>query len=391
MIARAAHFSTRVVAWLVAVAALLVATTAARAGEWLLVPSATLTTGTDTNPRLLPDPPQDEYGTQADVAATLSGGTERLDLAISPRVSLLRSRSDRSLDSENYYLTVASQWRSERSTWSAGVDWVRDNTRLSELGGSGLVQGDSRREGLSLSAGPTWQVSERVTAGARVGWDDTRYLDAGNSGLADYTRTTASLFGSAALSARTSFTLSAQGGVLDSPARSEPTRNVGLTAGVRHEFSPRWQAELAAGPAWATSGTDTVSGYLFSAEIARRGELAQLSAVATRRLDPLGTGLLAVVEELSLGVTRPFSERLTVSVAARATRNRTLFDSADLPDQETRYLGLDASLRWQVTEAWSVVLDVGQRQQEVLPFQPDRADSYRATLGVSWNGRGMIL
>lgn len=359
------------------------------AADWRFAPNASLGFAATSNPRFLPQGGEDEQLRLADLGAELTVATETLDLSFVPRLSFERARGSSESDRDNDYqfLSAKSTLRRERSRWIAALDWAHDSTRISELGTTGLVQQDYRREFLAVSAGPSWSLSEKVAVGASAQWSDTDYRDAEASGLVDSVRTSVSSFVSSSITERSTFTLSVRGGLLESDRPGGRTRDASLSVGFRHELSPRWQLELAAGPAVAESGANTTNGRLFTAGLSHGGEVTRFSVGASRRLDPLGTGFLAVVEQVTAAVEQHRSEQLTLSLGASASRNRTLFDAAVSEDQETRYYQLSGSARWRLAESWSLWLDLAARLQETRNLTTASAESFRAYLGIAWRGR----
>lgn len=359
------------------------------AAEWQLTPNSRLASGYTDNPRFLPEGGNDEIQNGAELGAQLTGGTERLRVAVTPRATFSRYRTDQSLDTNNQYLGLTTSWQTERVQWSGDVQLTHDSTQTSELGTTGLVQNNSRRDYLSVGAGPRWTASEALTLGANAQWNDVHYADDFSSGLADYTRSSASLSGALATSDRTRITLSVQGGELQAASRQVPTRDAGLTLGLNHELGPRWSLSVAAGPSWADSGADTLQGTLYSANIVRKGEVLQLTAGGYRRLEPVGTGLLALIEGVTLSAAQRLSERLSVSLSGQANRTRELFGNGS----DVRYSAATGSLSWNYVRAWTLSFSVEERYQEVASNDSaaSSADSYRVWLGLGWNGRTLAL
>lgn len=363
------------------------------AGEWQLTPSSQLTTGHVGNPRLALQGSDDELQNGAEIAAQLRGGGERLQLDVTPRATFSRNRSDRSLDTNNQFLGLGASWQNERSLWTMSALAARDSTQTSELGTTGLIQDNQRRSSILASAGPRWTVSENFSTGATVQWNDVRYADAAATGLADYSRGSASLYGTFATSDLTGITLNATAGSLEATNRPRPTRDAGLTLGLRHELGPLWSISLAAGPSWADSGLSTNRGTLYSASATRQGELLQFSATASRQLNPVGTGVLTEADGFQLSVMRRLSERFTATVSGQFTRNREIFNEVGVVGLETSYGVAAAAFNWAFARSWTLSLSVEERLQKVTTFSASSgsADGYRVWLGFGWNGRTLTL
>ena len=374
------------------IAALLGPGVPAFAAEWQFTPNSRVTSGYTGNPRFLAEGGDDELQNGAEIGALLNSRTERLQLSIVPRATFSRFQSDETLDTNNQYLGMTSAWQTERVLWKGNAQFTHDSTQTSELGTTGLIQGNSRRELAAVGAGGTWTVYENFSSGANVQWNDVHYADAESSGLEDYSRSSASLFATAAISDRTKLTLSAQGGRLESASRSQPTTDSGLTLGLNHTLGPQWSLSVAAGPSWADSGLETLQGTLYSADVTRQGELTQFAAGVSRRLEPVGTGFLTLSEAFTLSVTRRMTETLSVMLSGQATRYRELFNDSSAGGRDTRYAGATGSLNWNFARAWALSLSVEQRYQEVVStVNEGAADSYRFWLGISWTGRTLML
>ena len=104
-------------------------------------------------------------------------------VAAAPRATFSRYRSDHRWIPTTSILDLTTSWQTERALWSGGAQFTHDSTQTSELGTTGLIQNNSRRDYVSVEAGPRWTASENLTMGANVQWNDVHYADAFSSGL----------------------------------------------------------------------------------------------------------------------------------------------------------------------------------------------------------------
>jgi len=365
----------------------------AGAAEWQFTPTSSLSSGYSENPRFLPDGSDGQQQATAELAAHLAGGTERLTIGLDPRATFSRYRSDQDLDTNNQYLGLSSSWQTERTLWSGNAQFDHDSTQTSELGTTGLVQNNSRRQNVMASVGPRVTLSETLSTGANVQWTDVHYKDGLSSGLSDYSRGTASLFGTLATSERSRFTLSVSGSRLEAARNLRPTDDASATLGLSHEMGQQWSASLSAGPSWADSGEQTRRGTVYSADVTRQGERQQFTAGVHRRLDPIGTGFLSLTDAITLNLSQRLSERMSAAFTGSVTRNRELFSGASNEGRETRYASASGSVSWTVASAWSISISIEDRVQEVVSSGPNsgKADGYRAWLGLNWNGPTRLL
>lgn len=366
----------------------------AAAGEWEFTPSSRLSPGYTTNPRLLPAGGRDVYVNVGELAALASVTTERATLSLSPRATFSRFQGDDALDSNDQFLGVASSWKSERTFWAGSAQLSRDSTQVSELGTTGIVDSNRRREFIALDAGPRLQLSESGAAGMRLQWQDSRYIDAAASGLVDYSYGAATVFGESRFSERALLRLGARAGVLQSPARVRDSKDADLTLGLDYELGPLWRTSVTAGPSWADSGLEQDYGYLFTADVTRHGETVQLKAGVSHKLNPTGRGLLTQADAIDLGASRELSERVAVGITGQYLRNQDIFNLANATGQQVRFYEVDGWLSWRITQGWTAMLSLGGRTQDVLASgaaSRSSADSYRASFSLAWNGRTVTL
>ncbi len=362
----------------------------AGAAEWRFSPSSRLSPGYTTNPRLLPAGGKDVYVNVAEAAALASLSTERATLSLSPRATFSQYQGDDSLDSNDQYLGISSSWKSERTLWAGAAQLSRDSTQISELGTTGIVASNRRREFISINAGPRWQLSESGAAGVNAQWQDSRYVDAAASGLVDYSYGAATVYSETQFSERGVVRLGARAGVLTTPARVRDSKDADLTLGFDYELGPRWRSSLSVGPSWADSGYEQDRGYLFSADVSRRGETVQLKAGVSHKLNPTGRGLLTEANAFELSASRELSERVATGMTGRYLRNADIFNLSAATGQQVRFYEVDGWLSWRITQTWTAVLSLGGRTQDVVTAgeaSRSSADSYRMSFSLSWNGR----
>ncbi|GFE87074.1 hypothetical protein [Steroidobacter agaridevorans] len=365
----------------------------AAAAEWQVVPSAYVGTSYADNPRLLPDGGDSTEGAIGELSASLTRLTERSELTLLPRMASSRYSDEDSLDNDNQYLTAGYRRQGERSVWNTEIGFTRDTTLTSELGSTGLVQSNRRHEASSVTIAPNVTFTERLSGGLQMYLTDHRYVDAEFSGLVDYRYMALSLFSTIALTdTGSALTVSAQGGELSTEGfGGSATRDGSVRLGWSFQPWLLWTVELSAGPSIVETDNASDSGYVFDGEIKRQSERWSLTANAERSQSPTGRGMLTRRHALKLSFNRALTERLSTNVAAHWVSTEDL-----LPQQsggaayEVQYARLDIGASWRLSRNWSLSLQLSGNTQD-YELAAERANGYRASLNVVWNGQPQSL
>lgn len=363
---------------------------AAHASEWLVSPNARVAADYTDNPRMLREGGESSAGAVGELSASIVRRTERTDLTLQPRLRSSRYRDAESLDSDDQYVSLALKHVAERAEWNASANFTRDTTLTSELGSTGIVQANRRHEGLTLSAGPTFMLTERVNAGAQLYWMDNHYVDAEFTGLVDYEYQALSVFSNYALSELSSATLAAQGSELVVPEQQSKTRDASLRLSWRYQPWSLWTLAISAGPTYVEAEYGNDSGEVFDVDLQRQGELWTITAKAGREMAPTGRGVLTRRDQVSIGLNHRITDRLSGGISARWIRNQDLLPQPGIAFAEVTYGRLDLRADWRVAEHWSVALAFGGATQE-YDSTSGSAENYRASLSIVWNGQPQSL
>jgi hypothetical protein len=363
---------------------------AAHAAEWLVTPTARISTDYTDNPRLLQDDDAASAGAVSEMSASFLRRSERLELSLQPRVRFARYSDDASLDSDDQYVDARLGYVGERSQWSASLNLTRDTTLTSELGSTGFVESNRRHESLALSAGPSLQLTERLNAIAQAYVMESRYPDAEGTGLVDYQYRAMSLSSGFSYSERSTFVVTVQGGELLVPDQNTRTRNGALRLGWKYEPFSLWTAEFSAGPAYVEAEHGEDSGAVFDASFLRQGERTTVSLTGSRELTPTGRGVLTRRDRVVLGTTHAFTQRLNGSVSVQWIRNQDLLPQAGIALYEVDYGRLELGMGWRFAEQWTLALALSGATQK-YQSRADDAENYRASLSVIWKGQPRSL
>lgn len=365
----------------------------ASAAEWRVLPSAFVGASYADNPRLRVDDDSSASGSVGELKASLQRLTERSELSLLPRFIASRYSDDESLDSEDLFVNGGYRWVGERSEWNMDLGWIRDTTLTSELGSTGLIDSNRRHETGSLTIAPKVTFTERASGGVQMYVADHRYIDADLTGLVDYRYMAVSLFSSFVLTdAGSALTVTGQGGRLTTEGLfGAETRNGTLRLGWTFQPWLLWTASLSGGPAIVQTSSAEDTGWVFDGEIKRQGERWSLTANAGRNQSPTGRGVLTRRDEAKLTFSRNITERLGASIAARYIQSQDL-----LPQQgrvrayEVDYAQLSMAASWRVSRDWSLSLQLIGNSQD-YELAPERANGYRASFNVIWNGQPQSL
>jgi len=371
------------------------ASSASLAAEWVVTPSAIATTHAQQNPYLQPDEKsQDETSTGVSTQANLdlSRETERLSLSLHPSASLYRYPDKSQLDRDEEHLNGAMSWRNEKSVWGADVSFARDTTLTSELGDTGLTQGNQRHEAYGASLGPSFQLSERLTVQASVGSSVNRYPGTPSDFLENYRYDSVSTGLSYVLSDRALLSLSGAAGRLNSEGQGNHTDNASLSLGIQYALSPYWTVGAGAGPSLTRLGDTNQRGVVYHASLARSLEDAALSLSVSRSQQPSGSAIITNVEQAALSYGATLSERLTSSVTATYVRRSNVFRAFGLDLNRVRYARLETSLSWHVSPSWQIGAGAGGSLQKTSSFfvNDQTGRGYDVSLSLSWNGKPYV-
>jgi hypothetical protein len=138
------------------------------------------------------------------------------------------------------------------------------------------------------------------------------------------------------------------------------------------------------------AGSD--SGAVFGAELKRTAERWSFATALSRSQSPTGRGVLTRRDRALLSCSRSLAERLNASVSAQWIRNQDLQSQAGGGAHSfyVDYGQLDLSADWRLARSWSLLLRLSGNTQK-YNTGPDRAEGYRASLSIVWNGQPQTL
>ena len=374
----------------------LLGSSTARAAEWQGTPSVRLGAEYADNPLLVPKSATTYTSSTgdgtADLSADISKHGDNYDLSADPRAFFSRYVHRSLFDHDDQYLNLTGDLKSERTTWQGGVNGVRDTALTSEVGLTGITDTNRRHESLSVDGGPTYHLTERLTAAGQGSWLANHYVDAVGTGLVDYRYLSGDLNTNYALTERTQLGLDVSAGQLSASQGTSRSNNYAVQAVLTSRLTELWTANLSGGPSREDfGGVQRAAGAVYAAGLQHQGELYNLNAKISRTVTPTGRGVLTKYDQVLLSASGSITERLSTVVTAQYSRNRDyLNNSPTAPGTYAlRYYSVQDELQWKLTPAWSLSLTAQAQRQytTVPPGSGETASSYRVNLGVVWTGR----
>ena len=364
----------------------------ASAADWTETFDASANAAYVTNPQLLPGSNIADQSGQVMLDGATHAQTERAQLTVTPRFSVIRYAHETDLDFETGSVDVAFLRKLERGQWTLDGQALVDSTVVSELGTTGITSINRRHYAESISTGYQYDLTERLSWQLQGMWQDTRYTDALRFGLTDYG------YVSAQSGLGWSFSERIQGSFTLETDRIDP--KVGVTQNeysasvqLKRSFSERyaWRASIGgarvqAGPA----GSQTSS--LFELGASRQGERVQWDLSVKRAVLPIGNGLLAREDLASFGATVGISERSSVNLSLNVIRTEPVTVSVYLaPGISLAYQVYSGAAWGQASAQW--LYHLSRHWALAATYQRARARNYlfaewangdQARIGVVW-------
>jgi hypothetical protein len=363
----------------------------ALAAEWTFSPTIDLSAQTQQNPRLTTDENRKDdisNGLGAIAGLGLQRRTELTTLSVSPVFRAYRYSNDGNLDRNEGNVNLSYDWLGEKVSWKAGANAARDTTLTSELGTTGLTQGNQRHESWGASIGPTWALSERWQLESSLQTYASRYPDQ-QFGLSNYTYSTALLSTAYAVNEKLSVTLYGTAGKLDSEGNGSNTDDKSANVQLTYSWSPLTSFAASVGRSWVKSDAGNNTGLLYSVSASRAFEKSALSFSVSRRQSPSGNALLTESQEARLSFGSQITERLSVTSSASYSKRRNVLRIFNVDLQEVRYSRADLGLSWRMAANWRLGFNVGSVTQQAGSFfygEDATARGLDLRLGLSWNG-----
>jgi len=358
------------------------------AADWSSTLDAAATGAYVTNPRMAAGENTPDETAQVAVDGSATAQTERGQLTVTPRLSLLRYDHETDLDITSGSLDLSYTEKLERGQWSFEATGVSDSTVTSELGTTGVTYVNLRHTTGSVSLGYQLFSTERLSWQLQGSGQLTRYSDAAAYGLVDYD------YGSVQFGPMWNFSERIVGSLFLEADRLDPQAGArqddySAYAQLQRNFSEQyaWRASAGAthtdyGNTSGGSAAQTTSRYELGAS--RKGERVQWDLSIKRAVLPIGIGLLTPESVLAFAMTVGTSERSTLNLAANGIRTDAVFIGERAIYSGATWGQLSAEWRYQFSLRWSMSAGYVQGRARVYPVS-DWANGSQARLGVAWN------
>jgi hypothetical protein len=384
---------------LFALAWLIAALPVARAAEWSIAPTLTVSVDHDSNRYLEPDGPASD-GTAMSLDLQFKYATERLSLALHPQASLEHFDSAAYPSTHDLALGGSANYATERSSFS--LTGLLSDTTLgtTELVNTGIVEPGTRRHDESASGGWSFSETERLSLILQASYSHSIYTTVLGFGPDGAAATALESYDGATVSASEQYQYSdriaafvslSQGGFTQAGVTAQ-TNTTGLVAGFKSQLSERFTFNADAGASRTTFETLTSTGFLADVSVSRSTLTGSFSLGASRSVAPAGFGEVTTQDTLRASAQRTLTARLSGDLGVSVFRYTSVFNDPHYPSLtlvDRTYSQVTAGLTYQLSETWSVGLHglATRLQGESVPS----ADDWQVGLVASWSPRPLSL
>jgi hypothetical protein len=327
--------------------------TAVPAADWSETLEAAANAAYVTNPQLQPGSNVADKSALLGVDGSVSAQTERGQLSLTPRFSIIRYQQLTGLNTETGSIDITYLEKLERGQWTFTAQALTDSTVTSELGLTGITNVNRRHDAGTASLGYQYLSSERLSWQLQGAWQVTRYSDAARFGLTDYD------YGSVQFGPTWSFSERLQGSLNIEADRINPkggaTENdYSVSMQLKRSLSERYAWRASIGATRVDSGsTGSATSSVFELGATRQGERAQWDVSVKRAVLPVGLGLLAREDQATATIVVGTSERSTLNLSVSAIRSDPVSLSIYLnPYISLRYLVYSGASWGQASAEW---------------------------------------
>jgi hypothetical protein len=339
--------------------------------SWDFEPGVRLSLFYDDNVRLSAVDPESSFAGIAEVYALMSRRTEVTDLSFRAAADTRYYVDLTELNTTDGALDAAYTYRMERATFGLSSSFAYDSTLTSEEETTGIVQISRRRSFFDITPSVEYELSERSRIGADFTFQDVSYEDVSAVLLSDYQFYQVGLNGEYDLTER--LTALARLGYDDfqSELAGDSSEAISGEAGVRYRFSDRMTVTARAGARSVSSDTDlpvgrgsddNSTGPIYGIGFEREYGPGLLRVSLDRELLPTGRATLLDTTRARVSFSLPVSERATASLDALGVRNRSPSGDDSFDDRE--FLSISPSLRWNLGETTWLDLSYRFRYQD---------------------------
>lgn len=333
----------------------------ALADQWYAEPKARLYGFYEDNVGLVTTNEKSSPGFIA--SASVKGGTrsETRDINLAGELVRRQYFDDSPRNTTDFHFDGGYVRKIERDRFVLDAAYDLDSSLTSEVGTSGRVQVNKRRNRWSLAPGWQRQVDERLSLNAALSYADVRYDDGLSAGLVDYSYATLGGGFAYGVSERMQVIGRLSYDRYDAEQITNTSDTFGLLAGVGYAFSEDWSVNALIGARVAevetSLGSNDSTGGLFDISTTKRIETGSLRAAIGRDLQPSGDGVLLDTLRASVDWDQAITPRWRGLLHIDAYRNTLPSGTASGLDRD--YFSIAPRLRYQIERDWA--LDLGYR------------------------------
>jgi hypothetical protein len=347
------------------------------AGVWVTEPVLGLAADFSTNPALLYVDHTAETRGAVLIDAPTSYHADSISVTVLPSFRISNSSGYSSLTSDYAHLALKGEVDSERSSLTVTGQLARDSTLYYNYGlnGSTGVRRDTAAVDLSWMRALTERLNFNVdVTSSRVVYGNS----ASFTTLTDYRYTSVAPALSWNAGARTTLTIVSDAGLYESADGTTKSFNSDLQFGIARQLNELWTLNATAGysretnsikeyfgPFLLGSFRSTNSGTVFTANVTRQGQLASVTAAASRSLVPTGFSFLSLQDSYQVSFHYPRTERWTFDGHVRRLESSEPQVLGSTVDQS--YLDLGLSAAWLFTEKWTLTLRASRVTAKYTP------------------------
>jgi hypothetical protein len=378
--------------------------------QWEFQPTFSVQASYEDNITLDPERSESGLGSSLRAAARALRSTEANSLVLSAGLSL-NEFADNS-DLSNTTALIAADWsrQTPRGQFRLNQSLTTQSTLTSEVATTGFTDVNRQQYRINIQPGWSYRLDEYSSLNLGASYEDVFYDDVEDTSLNNFRSGSLSLSIGRRLSERFALNLSSSYGLFQSQGDENDTENLSVQLGAEYQLSETFNVSALAGLRRTTAAfvdaqgrrvTEDSSGTTYSLTAQKQfAEGAALRALAARELTPSGASEVLDTTRLQLGYSYPVNERLRLSLASQAYRNRQPGEQGRRPFTrqggaqgsgpsngiDRDYADAKMGLSYQLFPTLSVNLDYTFRWQQNTD-ESGSASSNRLGLSLSWRGR----
>ena len=375
--------------------------------ELSVTPSFYTEAYSDDNRRIRPQGGSTAYATVTDGDLEAVFARPTYSVSLTPRARFSRYTEFPELNSEDWFVNLDGLKVLERHQFTVGFEFERESTATTELEDSGIILDISQtRTMLAGNLGWTYEINERLSAGAFGGVSDVSFEKTSQLTRIDYDTANAGLRLTYVASDRTTVTANASISTFNTQQTASETESVAFQIGFEHMFSDTLSGNFAIGhniTRVKSSQTQSVlvsvfplqfatqqvtqdsrgGGQILNTRVQKTFDRGHLVVTWDRYFSPSSLGVRLKLQETG----GRFSYRIRDDLTARAGawfRERSQEGSGGgLRSLDTMFIR--GSVAYQFKRHWTALIEYHFRQQ-TQPVTNISATSHRIGLELCYAG-----